>query len=319
MNKQNNSNLISLFFIVLAAVIALVPYITKNLKLSQTNKVNISQSAAQNSEKQNKNDNKARKRNFPFGYSDEINVSVNYPVSLSYKSKKDILALRKLYVEDSIFASPDYEPSEIVFGQIVSGKPWNSVNFCEDKKAKASIITGPSEESRFINNPTMLVALEYPYRFGEDPADYFCNSPENQLIPVKISYSKSKNEIIVKYSKLPFDASTSYFYQFNGVNAHDFGYKYAYVDLSRSSLNFKFSYRANNMSTDVQQFRNFIHLGSSCGHVGGCNNGSPRQIFSEFNYKKGNGGGEIYIKLWKERPYDKNAPADITERIIIEG
>ena len=44
-------------------------------------------------------------------------------VELSYKTKEEILNLRKNYVNNSIFASKNYKPSEELFGQIVDGKP----------------------------------------------------------------------------------------------------------------------------------------------------------------------------------------------------
>lgn len=245
-------------------------------------------------------------------------VIVNYPVSLSYKSKKDILALRKKYVENSIFVIPNYQPSEEVFGQIVSNKPWYSTDICKDINTRLAKVDGASEESRFINNPTMLVALEFPFLWNDTDDSEFCRSAVNQLIPTKISYTKSNNEISVWYEKLPFDAQHPFFYQFNGINANDLGYKYAYVDTIKSTFKPNFSNNSN-LSTDVQQFQNFIHLGSSCQHEGGCNNGSPRQPSMEFNLNKGDGKGEIYIKLWRNKPSNPSAPADITERIIIEN
>ena len=77
----------------------------------------------------------------------------------------------------------------------------------------------------------------------------------------------------------------------------------------------------DNLGTSVHEFQNYIHVGGSCGREGGCNNGSPRQSFSEFksnatkyNYQN----REIYIKLWKSMPTSPQSPADITERIILK-
>ena len=249
--------------------------------------------------------------------SDPYVVYVNPPVELSGKTKAEIYDIRRSYVEKSIFDSTNYKPSNSVFGEIIDGKPWYSANFCRDNKTGLPRITGPSEESRFINNPTMLVALEYPFLWRDVKDMSFCVHPTNQLLPRYIAYSKSKNEITVAYYWLPFDAQPPFFYQFNGLNAADLGYKYAYVDMEKSTFKPDFTEKSNNLSTDVQKFKNFIHLGFSCEHESGCNNGSPRQPNLEFNVKKGEAKGEIYIKLWKSQPSSVNDKPDITEKIVI--
>lgn len=43
-------------------------------------------------------------------------VTINKPVSLSYKTKKYVYDLRKEYVNNSIFRDNNYEPSDAVFG-----------------------------------------------------------------------------------------------------------------------------------------------------------------------------------------------------------
>ena len=310
MKQEDKLNILSIICIVIALLILLYIYFSKNKNLSQipkqaqgNNIVHIIPNEREASDILPSRDKKVR---------------LNQPIELSYKSKEDIFALRKKYVAKSIFSIPNYEPSQVVFGQIVSGKPWIGIDICLDPKTKHSVITGPSEETRFIANPSMLVAIEYAFAWDNKYGYEFCNSFENQLIPIGINYKKSDNEIIVKYSKLPFNAYAPYTYTFNGINAHDLGYNYAYVDLKKSTLNLKFPNLPNNLSTGVQQFHNYIHLGSSCGHEGGCNNGSPRQPSMEFEYNPRNQGGEIYIKLWRQRPLNKNMPADINERIIIE-
>ena len=126
--------------------------------------------------------------------------------------------------------------------------------------------------------------------------------------------------IIVKYYHLPFTTNNNpSFYTFNGVNARDLGYKYAYLDKKKSTYDVDFI-SSDNLSTGIQEFQNFIHLGSSCRHEGGCNNGSPRQHFLEFKSNETSYNYEnryIQIKLWKNKPKSPEDPADITERIIL--
>ena len=251
---------------------------------------------------------------------DARDIQVNRPTALSGKSKSEIYNLRKAYVKNSIFARTGYEPSEAVFGGIESGKPWISADVCVDPSIGLQRITGPSEEARFINNPTILVALEYPYIVRYTDPD-ICASDRSEMIPQRITYSPSKKEITVTYYNLPFTTNNNpSFYMFNGVNARDLGYKYAYVDNSKSTYKVNFV-NSDNISTGVKEFQNFIHLGGSCGHDGGCNNGSPRQPFLEFKSNETSYSAknrEIYIKLWKSMPNSPASMPDIVERIILK-
>ncbi len=242
------------------------------------------------------------------------------PIPLSGKSKKEIYDIRKNYVENSIFANQDYEPSEDVFGQIESGKPWISSNVCKDPKTHSMRISGRSEESRFIVNPNVLVALEYPFSFSNYPNEEWCADDTINMLPEILEYDGYKKEIKVYYRRLPFPTNDGFsFYQFNGINARDLGYRYAYVDMAKSSFKPVFT-DSDNIGTRAVEFQNFIHLGGSCGVEGGCNNGSPRQSYLEFkqaetDYSYSN--GEIYIKLWRNEPSSVKNDADLVEKIII--
>ncbi|MBD5402170.1 hypothetical protein HDR58_05155 [bacterium] len=248
-----------------------------------------------------------------------IEIPVAQPISLSYKSKSFVYKVRKEAVAKSIFATQNYEPSEYVFGQIENFKPWIACDVCKDRNDPYTI-EGPSEETRFILNPAMLVAIEYPFSFNDEGLSW-CKSPIENLIPKKISYDGSKKEISVTYEKLPFTTNGNHtFYIFNGLNAKDLGYQYAYLDNSKSTYKVDFS-NEYNFSHEVIEFQNYIHVGGSCGVEGGCNNGSPRQSFLEFkenNTEYLHSNREIYIKLWKNRPNSPYDKADITEKIILE-
>ena len=249
---------------------------------------------------------------------EEVFINVNYPPSLSYKSKNEIYKMRKQYVSESIFNNSDYELSDAVFGQIENKKPWMTINPCEKPEESQHGITGPSEEGRWIANPAMLVAVEYPFFLSNDHDYNWCNSEEASLIPKKITYTPKDNIITVVYRSLPIVIQNNSFYTFNGVNARDFGYKYAYLDKNKSTYKLDFL-SSDNISNEVITFQNFIHLGSSCGHAGGCNNGSPRQPKLEFTYKSDkytHKNAVIYLKLWKKQPQSVNEPADIIEKII---
>lgn len=257
----------------------------------------------------------------PLQTSSVINIPVNEPTELSYKTKDEIYELRKHFFDLSIFKNSKYKPSEEVFGEIESSKPWVANDVCKDEETNMVKIDGPSEESRFINNPALLVAIEYPFYFSRYPSISWCTDRSTTLIPSEISYNGELKEIDVTYDKLPFTTQgNDSFYMFNGLNARDLGYKWAYIDLSKTTYDIDFS-EEENISNQVIEFQNFLHLGGSCRHESGCNNGSPRQSFLEFKnnndtYEYSN--KEIYIKLWKNKPSSPLDVPDITEKIILK-
>lgn len=249
-----------------------------------------------------------------------LDVPVRPMFALSGASKKAVYDLRKEAVKASPFARAGYEPSAAVFGGIESYKPWIAADLCKDEYTHTHKTKGPSEETRFINNPTMLVALEYPFVFsGRDAA--WCTRADANVLPQKITYDGPRREITVTYQALPFLASKNgTFYAFNGVNARDLGYPYVYLDLGRSTY-FPVFTNEPNISNEAVEMQNYIHVGFSCGAKGGCNNGSPRQPMLEFtedlSASRYPNGRELYLKLWRHRPDSVEDPADIVERIIL--
>lgn len=248
----------------------------------------------------------------------EQNIKVVQPIPLSYKSKQEIYNIRKNAVKKSIFNYDNYEPSEEVFGQIQDNKPWISMNSCLSIDNKKSSITGNSEEARFILNPSALVQINFPF-------SNWCEPDQTKLhLHLKdIKYQKDKNEIIVTYEKLNQETlSNNSYFTFCGINARDLGYKYAFIDLEKSTYNLQFV-NTYNISTNITEFQDFLHTGGSCGHESGCNNASPSQPMLDFeNSHKQNApyeyNKEIYIKLWKNKPLSPSDKPDIVERIIIE-
>lgn len=247
-------------------------------------------------------------------------VYVHRPYNLGEFSKEEVFKHRVEAVKDSIFDERGYVPSEEVFGGIVSYKPWIATNVCRTA-ADTLEVNGPSEEDRFIGNPTLLVAVEYPFSFNRfDPR--LCTEDSVNLLPQQIAFNPSENEITVTYKKFPFSTirtNKHAFYAFNGVNARDLGYPFAYVDLNKTTLDMQFV-SEDNISTRVVEFQNFIHVGGSCGVSGGCNNGSPRQPFLEFRtdpFENEEPSKEIFVKLWKEKPASAQDPADLVERIVV--
>ena len=251
----------------------------------------------------------------------ETEIPVTRPTEMSGWSKAQVFAHRKQAMENSIFESESYEPSKDVFGQIENGKPWIAMTVCQDRDTKSLETKGPSEEDRFIANPSMLVAVEWPFLYAYNGPS-LCTDDMYNLMPVKISYNPEEREISVTYSEFPLKGENMRgFYTFNGVNARDLGYHYVYVDKDKTTLDMSFD-QPENASTQVVAFQNFIHVGGACGVKGGCNNGSPRQPMLEFRALPASnpqGPKEIFLKLWKEKPASTSDPANLTERIIVQN
>ncbi|MCP4594805.1 MAG: hypothetical protein GY842_29080, partial [bacterium] len=88
-------------------------------------------------------------------------VVLNRPVELDFLSKADVLRFRRDAVaQHPRLIDPDYSPSRAVFGLIEDGLPWwgNAGQYFHGPGAKS--IEGPSEESRYIVNPLLLVAVD---------------------------------------------------------------------------------------------------------------------------------------------------------------
>ena len=96
-------------------------------------------------------------------------LNINPLSELDYMSKQEIYNQRKYYVQNSIFASKDYEPNERVFGSIQSNKPWwgsiecSPVNYSADYHEN---IEGESKQSLQINNPNVLIGLASVYIYN---------------------------------------------------------------------------------------------------------------------------------------------------------
>ncbi len=248
-------------------------------------------------------------------------ININSATPLSYKTKEEVYTNRKHYVMNSIFANDNYEPSDEVFGQVEGNKPWVSTKICKYKDNNYSDIEGPSEEARYINNPEVLVAVEYAF-YGHTCENYYQKFVNSQF-PIKISYNEEKKEITNEYTYLPFcDSKGNVWYSFKGLNARDLGYKYAYLDLEKSTFKPHFKEEVN-ISNSIIEFQDFIHVGGSCSIPNGCNNASPNQPPLNFAYPCTGEDGirvknrALYIKLWKERPQSSDQEADITQKIII--
>lgn len=253
-------------------------------------------------------------------------LKVNPPFEYNFLSKKEIYDIRKKFVKNSIFATPEYEPSSKIFNQIVDGKPWWNTSPCCILNYKGDYherIEGESHVSIQVNNPNALVGAGLPYSpWAYDSNREFCEGEYGKFIPYSIKYSKKDNLIILTYKLSKYflnyrininGRKYPYLIQLSGLNALDFGYPYVFAFYSKNITMYD---RNTNITTDVKLFRDFIHLGHSCKYAGGCNNISPLQ--QDMTFYINNLPAEINLKLWKKRPADKDKKADFYYKIIFE-
>lgn len=247
-------------------------------------------------------------------YKDEYWITGSIPINpmsdLNNKTKKEICAQRKFFVEKTIFKNRSYKPSESVFGKIADNKPWLGIEAltCSGNGPEAN--KGLSEESRYINNPTMLIGLDR-LNFDDKPKK-FC-SVVDYLMPSKINYSKEDNTIKVIFEVSAYRGDLGKNFLLKGLNAKDLGFKYAYADRVNKLT---FLQPDKNISTNVHEFKDFIQLGNVCGVKGGCNNGAPFQ--KELNFTVMDYPASMHFKLWKNLPKNKEDKADINYLIILK-
>ncbi|KAF0145038.1 MAG: hypothetical protein FD156_1365 [Nitrospirae bacterium] len=219
-----------------------------------------------------------------------LNIGFNPKVPLHKMKKQDIFALRKSKVDeygDIGIYSKQYIPEESIFGKIDEQADW------------------VQDTQFFIVNPYLLVV---------DSAGEYVDA----LIPCcpALSILYSKNKISVKYENEP---AKKWLYYINDyykdskgvvrlwfVNALDAGFKYAYVDSSRSmNVEPAADAPADHVMKGIYSPREFFHVG----HYKK-NNISPNDPKAKLKLKDKNGRTIIYVKLWRNQPATVSAQED---------
>ena len=238
-------------------------------------------------------------------------LKINPTESYNYLSKEDIYKIRKRYVRDSIFYTENYEPSDIVFGQIEDKKPWYGLkyyNCATDVQGKKEVILGDSEESRYINNPDVLIGInQWVYNSKDYKKESICTDLNYSKMLKDLTYRPENNTIIATFQR-PQDGA----FDLVGINARDFGYNYIFAEKIE---NVEFLEKAN-ISKSVYKLQDFIRAESSCKFEDGCNNSCPRQPYLEFKVKS-NRKAKINIKLWRKEPKTPFDKADINYNIVL--
>jgi len=244
-------------------------------------------------------------------------IQIHPPIKLNFMSRYEVLALRKQYVFEHPLVSLLYEPSPAIFGGIADNKPWWGLYGLLYYGPGEKGIEGPSEESRFLINPYMLMGVRecnaFITSYTPDGSDSFY--PQATELSWNADESSATAKFQVSGYRVHLDkidaGGDRHALCWADYNARDFALNYFYVDPA-NSMNL-------NLGTSVGsllEIRQFLHCGGSCGYPGGCNNMSPREeqvIFSVPRLP-----ARANIKLWQKRPFSASEKADMTFVIEME-
>lgn len=238
-----------------------------------------------------------------------VEITVNEPVELDGISREELFRLRgDLVMNYSDLIVGNYHPSQAPFGQIVSGKPWWGLMGISCRGPGEQGIEGPSEESRYLLNPFLLLGVDEQLAW---PTKGDCFTVYPHLLSLTFDAQNKTATAVYDIKRLfkEWKEVPRLFgpgFHLVNYNARDFGYNYVAIDRKRV-MNVQPEGKARIFHEPIY-LAGFIHLGGSCGYPGGCNNGSPTQTDLFFDIKEL--PAEATCKLWKNKPANINQPAD---------
>lgn len=245
---------------------------------------------------------------------DGSSLVLSRPQHLNYMSRKDVLQLRiDAVMSCRALVNTPYEPTAAVFDQIVDGKPWwgmaGQYVWGEGQRS----IEGPSEESRFLLNPFLLVGanpwtakiwdgtqiteddlknIDFPYTWKPQELMYW---PRRRTATVTYNVTAFNGKLKEMDAKLEKTEDNKNF-GLVAYNARDFGYNFLFIS-DQSSSNIENRYKVRG-PIEIKQY---IHTGDSSKYPGGCNNMSPAMDeIDKLTIKALPARATVF--LWKKRP-----------------
>jgi hypothetical protein len=260
-----------------------------------------------------------------------VGIPVTPPMEFDGMTRAQIFALREAAVAvHSDWWEPPYRARPDLF-QIVDGKPWWGMVGQFVHRAGPQSIDGPSEESRFVLNPYLLVGLELDsltnwgdvtWRRDLTPAQYTAPGFPLACTARDLSWSPGKAEATAVYDvgahvdalapfvEVPVSRTNNWF-SLDAINARDLGFNFAWIDLDASQDIFQ---SAQCRAKEPFRLMEYIHLGGSCGYPGGCNNGSP-YVQAQYCLRFKALPALLVVKLWRAAPASSADAADFTFRV----
>jgi hypothetical protein len=232
-----------------------------------------------------------------FAKVETVSVGIQAPVELDWKTKGEVLQLRTSAVQEhpELMAS-GYKPDERIFGKIVDSLPWWGMQgqfFYGDGEKS---IAGPSEESRFILNPFLLVGASFYNWWHGRLSEADLSSYPMTCLPRDLQWRPREGRAEVRYDAGCIKTIGSKHFDLIAYNARDLNLSYIFVSYQDSQNIYK-----QDIPTTAYANPQFIHQGGSCGYPGGCNNMSP--YTPEIDELEITGfPAKLVIWLWKSEP-----------------
>lgn len=260
--------------------------------------------------------------------SSPVYLSVNPPSALNFLSKQEVLDRRRQY----LYQHPEllcyqYLPTAAVFDAIEDGKPWWGMRGQIFYGPGMRSIEGDGEESRFLNNPFLLVQANLIMEKFAFDENQFSSQEElsNTAMPLEcppasaVFYARERREEI-GYDVSAFLRATenatrasqpvpSAKLDLVAYNARDLGYNWLCLSSTDSNNLMKVG--------SLVAIDQYIHSGPSCGYPGGCNNMSPyNDKLFDIGLKALPARG--VVKLWHNMPRSPSDPADFTVQLFFK-
>lgn len=251
---------------------------------------------------------------------DYMSLAINPATDLNFKSKQEVLAWRTQYaMQHPELLLYQYTPAHAVFEAIEDGKPWWGMKGQMFFGPGQRSIEGASEETRFLNNPFLLVQANMVMDEFTYSTSQFKNKEDlaNTDMPLECSpqsayiYPSGRTEQIT-YNVTEFLSRTSEAtharnklssakFDLVAYNAKDMGFNW--ISVSR-----QYSVNVDKATTPIA-IDQYIHCGGTCGYPGGCNNMSP---YNEhlFGLSLKDLPARVVVYLWNKRPASEAESAD---------
>lgn len=245
-------------------------------------------------------------------------LNYNAPSALNFLSKEAVFNQRiNAAAQHTELLYYRYSPSANVFDQIEDGKSWWGMRGQLFWGSGERSIEGDAEESRFINNPFMLVQanmvferLSFAQSLFKSKEDLASTNLPLDCAPQSAVFNARDRRLEINYDVTRFVEQTMQItkakqdlsrLQFDLVayNARDMGYNW--IGLSRA-----YSVNIDKYFAPIA-IDQFIHCGGSSGYPGGSNNMSP---FNDklFNLSLKALPARACIHLWRNPPRGEENP-----------
>lgn len=264
-----------------------------------------------------------------------LTIEILSPMEFDSLTRDEVYDLRRQAVaRHPDLLGHDYEPADVVFGQIEDGLPWWGMDGLFYYGNGEQSIEGPSEESRFILNPYLLVGLDIwgwsvfnvprfqwdasritPEMIAQNDFPPVCQAQAlhwdggNRQADVAYDVTACLAEIN-QWTVTPVTLEDGYF-DIIAYNARDFNLNWIYIWYPTPD------YPAVPMGDRPLKIPHFLHRGSSCQYPGDCNNMSPfvPQLDA---YYLGSVPASVTAYLWKDEPDSRSSTPDMVFTIYLK-